>query len=107
AGLNTPPGFCERGGFPVRTVRVLQNHWPPPPPKFRLATTETHFVPALMTQPPGREIVNAPVHAPVKASAGKSQMVAPGKPPASAKKVTRMLAGVPWVVEYVPGAKTV
>ena len=41
-----PPGFCHFAGFPVSTVRVLQNHWPPAPPKMaRLATTETHFLP--------------------------------------------------------------
>src|SRR5262245_10509565 len=87
---NPPPGFCHFEGLPVRTVRVLQNHWPPPPAKFRLATTETHFVPALRMHPPGIAIVNDPTGASTKVSAGKSQIVAPGTPAASAKNVTRM-----------------
>src|SRR5262245_32163802 len=73
-------GFCHLAAFPVRGARESQYHWPPAPlARFRFATTETHFVPGVSTQP-GIVIVNVPTGDSTKVAVGKSQITAPGTP---------------------------
>src|SRR6185295_11227753 len=72
-----PPGFCHAQPLLDWTVRVVQNHWPPPPPKFMFTCTMTHRVPGVSTQAGATLIEKVPTGPSTKVAAGMSHTGAP------------------------------